>query len=1511
MSQAEAVKDDKGTVHQAGVDGVLPENHSGTPIEDKTDEREQSVHTGGSKKSGKHSQKRLEKAVVTLPSGTSQNENDNAAKPNTQGQEAKQAEGSIKSEHDSHVGTVIKSSSSHVGDRRVVDPTAHREVKMEFEIDETNESDKERKGVRTETGHTEFNLNMNSAQFGNWLVTQDEPDVRYKTKSVVNPAHPDWEIPGVAGSQQDQKPLDLIKKRLEKLGPILPKQPPRELPQRDEAHALCAPPELWKNPWEHLMFYWEDWLETISGAPPRRSLTKKELSRRISLIFGYPPMTVYSRFLDINAIPWEEMEIVLYILGCIRMPTLCSELPPQIAVYVANSPELRRVITQRRNSEELRWKVQSSHGNVQPATFVEALIEEGQVTKVGKAKHHFSNDEQHPFCPARSIEDHEVHDHVREKWKQERKKKTSTTKSKVASGTTTGKLDAEGMKDATGTKSKVPAGGEASAPPQSSILVEHPDEHLSRDVEDWIRTQLPVDTSTPSKDTENLGNRTVPKRVSRDHMGIPGNVLDVGASIRNCRMFQFRYTRPVEMTCTWGPSVCEQLQQYQVRQVYLYRTRDDWVVAIGKGVGDMPHTLYIDLKLFVLYICDRSRDVGYNPAHITAHDEKGRAIGWYAPADMEADPQPFRTAHAQRAQSGAVHSKTGRVLNPSEKGSRHSDPGRESKKGPPPKKVPSDPGAASHRGGAGDPPDGDEKAVIRRQKSDMAESLRRRAEESAQIRKLSVGYDPDRPSKANPTKSAYPGDYEDLMDERYLRDFYGSSVRSAGAQEDHVVYEPPEVDDESQALSSDEENDEQMDQRSQLPRHPAQPYSENRSEAQGDLDDNWEPPPPKVRKHALDEVEFQLQYQGPGRTGVKNQSVLPTSYRTKPGGQENPRVNLDQPRANAGRGRSTATRSRPGGIRPSARTQGGRLNDLGQPSFPYRDIRYQPKGYPQGVDHLLNRQNVYRDRQVAEKQELMNQPVRTTTQQVPPGYVECPPGYTAPVGASILRLGGKEYFQLQPDGMRDPAPRIQSATDAIVDNLMLGSAPCRVELPPDGYNVGDVTVVTGFPRGHPCLEEGMPQSWEDIPDRNNPDVGRVNPTQKLLTQLSRVGTGKVRKFAGGSAVQLCYFINEFAEEMNALYIPFKYRGFALRRYLTDAAYKKIITPLDRIGKGNDYAAIVNYMFSVYHPPGDMELAARKLETVQQNGMSAHDYADWIKYLAMLAIPPNVSIEQHRRREALEVKRFIRTLDNREERLYLAKEKFPTIDAAVNALEDYYLICAGSGGASTEQRLAEMSNAMPHSSINTVAPCSMDWKLKGASATQEDMVAYLKWQRTRGCRANRDGSPVPSYSVEPSLVGVVHQPPVPTSPKKWSDKSQPAPAVQVQKDNSNNENKKGNSKKKKKKNQNNQNNQSDGVKPSFTVEDLTKTLQTVMSDFMTTMRRDLQSGGRDGNRPCNSTCWRCNKKGHISRNCPNPVANGVMCVTGYDLVCSGSGGGSHSCQCGTCHWTTQAPADKGN
>ena len=303
----------------------------------------------------------------------------------------------------------MSSKNSRVGrvgkDGEEVDPNVLRDRKAEFTVDATPETDVKEEELSKDTRFkTPDGSRLTSSL--DWLASGNGPVGHGKGTGVIVPAHPDWSDITPADASKFQRPKLIVDPTKER-GPVLAPDPPRAWKTSLEP-TLVAPEELLPFPVEHLRFYWEDWLQTLAGAAPRRSMKKEDLVMRVTSIFGYPPALLYQRFLNIRKIPWEEIEIVLYILGCVRMPVHCGDLPSIIQVYMANSDELRRVYTYKRNSEELRWLCQSSHGHVQPATFVEALIEAGEVQQIGKAKHRFPHDNEHPFFPLRSFEDNEI-----------------------------------------------------------------------------------------------------------------------------------------------------------------------------------------------------------------------------------------------------------------------------------------------------------------------------------------------------------------------------------------------------------------------------------------------------------------------------------------------------------------------------------------------------------------------------------------------------------------------------------------------------------------------------------------------------------------------------------------------------------------------------------------------------------------------------------------------------------------------------------------------------------------------------------------------------------------------------------------------------------------------------------------------------------------------------------------------------------------------------------------------
>ena len=142
----------------------------------------------------------------------------------------------------------------------------------------------------------------------------------------------------------------------------------------------------------------------------KRSMTKPDVTKWIAFIYGYPPRNLYRRFLDVKHWPKKEIEITLYILGCLWLPIKLSELPSALTVYINTQPQLGTVIRTIQRKNEYRWTCQSFHGQLTPVSFVEALVQDKQVDILGSRQHHFPNDHTHPYCPMRAYQYTEVRD---------------------------------------------------------------------------------------------------------------------------------------------------------------------------------------------------------------------------------------------------------------------------------------------------------------------------------------------------------------------------------------------------------------------------------------------------------------------------------------------------------------------------------------------------------------------------------------------------------------------------------------------------------------------------------------------------------------------------------------------------------------------------------------------------------------------------------------------------------------------------------------------------------------------------------------------------------------------------------------------------------------------------------------------------------------------------------------------------------------------------------------------
>ena len=172
-------------------------------------------------------------------------------------------------------------------------------------------------------------------------------------------------------------------------------------------------------------------------------------------------------------------------------------------------------------------------------------------------------------------------------------------------------------------------------------------------------------------------------------------------------------------------------------------------------------------------------------------------------------------------------------------------------------------------------------------------------------------------------------------------------------------------------------------------------------------------------------------------------------------------------------------------------------------------------------------------------------------------------------------------------------------------------------------------VIMGYPTGAPIWKDGvdkLPGAGKKGKDMIIPDIGpagwKLDGKAGGKIPFASIGTGNVKPFSGGTAITLAYFLNAFGEEINAIHVPFPFRGVIIRRYLINEAYERILKPLDLDGLGYNYPSIIHKLYNVYHTEVEMKLASWKQEECQQNGMSSQDYAEWIKYLARLATPPH-------------------------------------------------------------------------------------------------------------------------------------------------------------------------------------------------------------------------------------------------------------------------------------------------
>ena len=82
--------------------------------------------------------------------------------------------------------------------------------------------------------------------------------------------------------------------------------------------------------------------------------------------------------------------MLLYIMACVRLPADAEQLPLPLGIFFEQNSYASDLVHKVQQKAKYHWKhSQKVTGPYEPAMFVEALIANGQITKVGNEVHWF------------------------------------------------------------------------------------------------------------------------------------------------------------------------------------------------------------------------------------------------------------------------------------------------------------------------------------------------------------------------------------------------------------------------------------------------------------------------------------------------------------------------------------------------------------------------------------------------------------------------------------------------------------------------------------------------------------------------------------------------------------------------------------------------------------------------------------------------------------------------------------------------------------------------------------------------------------------------------------------------------------------------------------------------------------------------------------------------------------------------------------------------------------------
>ena len=403
-----------------------------------------------------------------------------------------------------------------------------------------------------------------------------------------------------------------------------------------------------------------------------------------------------------------------------------------------------------------------------------------------------------------------------------------------------------------------------------------------------------------------------------------------------------------------------------------------------------------------------------------------------------------------------------------------------------------------------------------------------------------------------------------------------------------------------------------------------------------------------------------------------------------------------------------------------------------------------------------------------------------------------------------------------------------------------------------------------LPTPDPLLDDTI---YSESDDEGNGAVGDTvggpDGTTRRRSKGTRLKLGPIKlNFTGEEGPHtLITFLDAFKEAVRMRKMTPKQKAQQLRVCVTGDAYKQVIQPMDLYAKHSNHTAPQMIAALKKHYISEVTVSVNRsyLHDVHQGTMSEMQYAQSLMKAALIAIPERPGLDVAALREEAVCAAFLKGINNAEGRLFLWHGAHKTIGSMVTTLDMYHML-------KREKHVLIQNH--PHEKefaravMDYIGPDDADPQCNVAPPARNPKN-YWRPPVAKGDWLSPDNS----ASYLDNL-------------KAWVTKVQRLLDGAYQADNA---------KAKKGKGRGKGGPKLKALPPSSSKQD--------------------DPPKQEGSSSCKGLCYRCSKRGHFMRDCPEPRkgAKPSVCAVGAEEYCPGTYS-AHACKCKShhVHWTRDAP-----